>query len=148
MDEPVAAVRMNPRIHPCAGLLALSARLISGAQARWFNCEPLLRQRVYFANHTSHLDLLVLWATLPMEIRAITRPVAAGDYWSNGIARRYVAGSIFWPVMIQRPGTPGGSPGHLDPFLKALYAGESRSLFPEDTPGRGEGVSPFKNALE
>lgn len=138
---------MNPRIHPCAGMLALSARLISGAQARWFNCEPLLRQRVYFANHTSHLDLLVLWATLPMEIRAITRPVAAGDYWSNGIARRYVAGSIFRAVMIERPDTPVASHGIMEPVLKALNAGESLILFPEGTRGSGEEVAPFKSGL-
>jgi len=138
---------MNPRIHPCAGLLALSARLISGAQARWFNCEPLLRQRVYFANHTSHLDLLVLWATLPMEIRAITRPVAAGDYWSNGIARRYVAGSIFHAVMIERPETPVASHDIMEPVLTALNAGESLILFPEGTRGTGEEVAPFKSGL-
>src|SRR5260370_27588884 len=113
---------MNHRIHPCAGILALSARLISGAQARWFNCEPLLRQRVYFANHTSHLDLLVLWATLPMEIRAITRPVAAGGYLSNGIARRYVAASIFCAVMIERPRTPVASHDTMDPGLQNLTA--------------------------
>src|SRR5260370_7670271 len=97
---------MNDRIRPCDGMLTLSARLISGAKARWFNCEPLLRQRVYFANHTSHLDLLVLWATLPMEIRAITRPVAAGDYWGKGMARRYGAGRIFPPPFARPPQTP------------------------------------------
>jgi 1-acyl-sn-glycerol-3-phosphate acyltransferase len=138
---------MNHRIHPCAGMLAVSARLISGAQPRWFNCEPLLRQRVYFANHTSHLDLLVLWATLPMEIRAMTRPVAAGDYWSNGIARRYVAGRIFRAVMIERPETPVASHGIMEPVLKALNAGESLILFPEGTRGTGEEVAPFKSGL-
>src|SRR5260370_30554146 len=108
---------MNDRIRPCDGMLTLSARLISGAKARWFNCEPLQRQRVYFANHTSHLDLLVLWATLPMEIRAITRPVAAGDYWGNGMAPRYLAGRIFRAVMIRRTETPVARPDRIVPLL-------------------------------
>src|SRR5260370_29402512 len=82
-----------------------------------------------------------------MEIRAISRAVAAGDYWSNGIARRYVAGSIFRAVMIERPETPVASHDIMDPVLKALNAGESLILFPEGTRGAGEEVAPFNTAL-
>ena len=57
-------------------LLAAIARLITGANARWVGCAPEIRQRVYFANHTSNLDALVIWASLPSPIRALTRPVA------------------------------------------------------------------------
>src|SRR4051812_24548714 len=62
-------------------LLATIAKFLSGASARWVDCQPDTCQRIYFANHTSHLDALVVWASLPMELRALTRPVAAKDYW-------------------------------------------------------------------
>ena len=78
-----------------ATLLAVMAKLISGASVRWIDCEPDTCQRVYFANHTSHLDALVVWAALPYEIRSLTRPVAAKDYWEQGRLRKYLATRVF-----------------------------------------------------
>src|SRR4051812_12340283 len=69
------------RVHPCAEPLAALARLITGVQTRWIDCPAEPRQRLYFANHTSHLDFVALWAALPESIRARTRPVAAREYW-------------------------------------------------------------------
>ena len=71
--------------------LAGLAKLLSGATLRWVDCEPDSCQRVYFANHTSHLDALVLWSSLPKHLRFHTRPVAAQDYWMSGPIRRYMA---------------------------------------------------------
>jgi len=45
-------------------LLVLAARLVSGTSVRWVGCAPDLRQRVYFANHTSNLDALVVWVSM------------------------------------------------------------------------------------
>ncbi len=59
--------------------LALAARILSGATARWIDSQPDTCQRVYFANHTSHLDAIVLWSALPQVVRLLTRPVAATD---------------------------------------------------------------------
>ncbi len=39
-----------------ATLLALITRLITGAQGHWKGCPPEATQRIYFANHQSHLD--------------------------------------------------------------------------------------------
>ena len=58
---------MSDGIHPIASLLAALARFISGVQVQWAGCEPDERQRIYFANHTSHLDFVVLWSALPSE---------------------------------------------------------------------------------
>src|SRR4029079_19530028 len=52
-------------------LLAEIAKFLSGASARWVDCQPDTCQRIYFANHTSHLDALVVWDSLPMELRNI-----------------------------------------------------------------------------
>src|SRR5882757_5084361 len=82
-------------------LVALS-RLVSGTRARWVGCEPHARQRIYFANHTSHLDTLVLWSALPSSLRPLTRPVAARDYWAASFARRFLAEKIFNAVLIDR----------------------------------------------
>ena len=77
------------------------AKLFSGATLRWVGCQPDTCQRVYFANHTSHLDALILWASLPRQIRTLTRPVAAKDYWVRGPIRRYMS-DVFNALLIDR----------------------------------------------
>jgi 1-acyl-sn-glycerol-3-phosphate acyltransferase len=88
---PVAATPPIVRSAFCriAGLsLAALARLVSGSSVRWIASQPDTCQRIYFANHTSHLDALLIWASLPQPVRELTRPVAAKDYWSRGFVRR------------------------------------------------------------
>ena len=82
-------------------LLVIAAKVVSGYTVRWVDCLPDTCQRVYYANHTSHLDALVLWASLPREIRELTRPVAAKDYWERGWIRRHVA-QAFNALLIDR----------------------------------------------
>jgi len=56
------------------------ARLLTGTRSLWIGCAPLNRQRIYFANHSSHGDFVLLWASLPPDLRRRTRPVAGADY--------------------------------------------------------------------
>jgi 1-acyl-sn-glycerol-3-phosphate acyltransferase len=85
-----------------AGALAVIARIISGASVRW--SVPLAPgpQRVFFANHTSHLDFMVIWSALPPALRRSTRPVAGGDYWAAGAIRRYLSSRVFNAILIDR----------------------------------------------
>ena len=82
-------------------ILAFIAKLISGVRVRWIDCQPDTCQRVYFANHTSHLDALLIWSSLPKSLRAITRPVAAKDYWERGWVKPHVA-RVFNALLIDR----------------------------------------------
>ena len=77
-------------------------RLLVGAYPHWQGCAPSPRQRIYFANHTSHLDTIVIWASLPPELRRHVHPVAAKDYWSRGAIRRRIAINELRCVLIDR----------------------------------------------
>lgn len=136
------------RNHPLANALAATARLVSGAKPIWKGCEPSGARRVYFANHTSHLDAVVLWACLPPELRASTRPVAARDYWRHGRVRPYLAANVFRALLIDRvpPADGPRGPSAVDVMLEALNAA-SLILFPEGTRGRGDVVAPFRAGL-
>jgi 1-acyl-sn-glycerol-3-phosphate acyltransferase len=121
-------------------------RLLTGVRARWTGCAPTDRQRIYFANHTSNLDAVVLWAALPQALREHTRPVAAHDYWTKGMIRPYLAGHVFKAVLIERKKiTVKNNP--MVPMLAALDEGSSLIIFPEG--GRMEGDQPaqFKGGL-
>ena len=100
-------------------LMAGLATLVSGANVRWVGCAPDVRQRVYFANHTSNLDALVVWASLPPPVRALARPVAARDYWTGGWIRPYLAHQVFNAVLIERK-KPTSHDNPLTDMLQAL----------------------------
>jgi 1-acyl-sn-glycerol-3-phosphate acyltransferase len=127
-------------------LLAALARLISGASTRWIDCQPDTCQRVYFANHTSHLDPLVVWFSLPPEVRALTRPVAAKDYWERGWIRRYLATKVFDALLIDRTEVKvHQSP--VDMLIRAIGNTYSLILFPEGGRNTGPELNEFKSGL-
>jgi 1-acyl-sn-glycerol-3-phosphate acyltransferase len=125
--------------------LALLARILSGASVRWNDCQPDTCQRVYFANHTSHLDAIVLWSVLPYDVRALTRPVAAKDYWNAGPMRRYMA-DTFKAILIDRTEIKvHQSP--IDLMLREIGNQYSLIVFPEGSRSTGEGIGEFKSGL-
>ena len=120
-------------------------RVLTGAQARWYGCPPQAEQRIYFANHQSHADLVMIWAALPHELRSITRPVAARDYWTKTPLREWITTAVFNAVYVDRERKGDGDP--LLPLEQALASGDSIILFPEGTRGDGEEPQPFKSGL-
>jgi 1-acyl-sn-glycerol-3-phosphate acyltransferase len=120
-------------------------RVLTGAQARWYGCPPVAEQRIYFANHQSHADLVMIWAALPHELRAITRPVAARDYWTKSPLRQWITTAVFNAVYVEREGKAEGDP--LQPLDDALARGDSIILFPEGTRGDGEETQRFRSGL-
>jgi 1-acyl-sn-glycerol-3-phosphate acyltransferase len=128
-----------------AAVLSLAAKLLSGATVRWFECQPDPCQRVYFANHTSHLDALILWASLPRQIREVTRPVAAKDYWDKDFLRRYMA-RTFNALLIDRDEIKvHNSP--IDLMIREMGSNFSLIVFPEGTRNTGEEMQEFKSGL-
>ncbi len=126
-------------------LLAFIARLVTGAQGHWKGCPPKAEQRIYFANHQSHLDWVLIWAALPHELRASTRPIAARDYWTASPFRQWLTSEVFHAVYVDRQRTQDQDP--LEPLVEALRHGDSLVIFPEGTrSSRGEPM-PFKSGL-
>jgi 1-acyl-sn-glycerol-3-phosphate acyltransferase len=127
-------------------VLALLARFLSGASVRWIDCQPDACQRVYFANHTSHLDTIVLWSALPGALRRVTRPVAAKDYWTSGGIRRYLATRVFKALLIDRTEIKvHQSP--VDLMLKEIGDRYSLIVFPEGGRSAGTEIGEFKSGL-
>jgi 1-acyl-sn-glycerol-3-phosphate acyltransferase len=107
-------------------------RLLVGATPRWIGSAPSDAQRIYFANHTSHVDTVALWSALPPAMRARTKPVAAADYWGTTRLRRYIVLRGLNAVLIDRSHSgPDADP--LEPLYKVLDQGDSLIMFPEGT---------------
>jgi len=126
-------------------LLAFLARLITGAQGHWYGCPPKAEQRIYFANHQSHFDWVLIWAALPRDLRAVTRPIAARDYWTSSEFKHWITREIFNAVYVSRQRTDDQDP--LEPLAEALTNGDSLVIFPEGTRGNKEEPATFKSGL-
>lgn len=142
---------LHGRMRPLAAALSswvivLGARLLTGVRALWSGTAPRAEQTLYFANHTSHGDFVLLWATLPADLRSITRPVAAQDYWESSALRQFIGRDVFNSLMICREITTGPNP--VQQMTQALLAGDSLIMFPEGTRNTGDDVLlPLKSGL-
>ncbi len=126
-------------------ILAALAKLLSGATVRWIDCEPEDCQRVYFANHTSHLDALILWSSLPKQVRAMTRPVAAVDYWHGGAVRRYLASAFNLLLIDRKKIKVHNSP--IDMMIREIGMTGSLIVFPEGGRNPSGELREFKSGL-
>ena len=125
--------------------LSFLARLITGAQGHWRGCPPMAEQRIYFANHQSHFDWVLIWAALPRELRAVTRPIAARDYWTATPFKRWLTAEVFNAVYVSRQRNESEDP--LEPLAEALRHGDSLVIFPEGTRGHAAEPAAFKAGL-
>lgn len=135
-----------------AAMLASLSRLVCGATVEW-RCDPYSdSQRIYFANHSSHLDFVLIWSALPSRLRRNARPVAGRDYWQHGVVRRHLAERVFHAVLVDRANRdlPGrADAARLTIERMALEMGDRYSLivFPEGTRSSDGDIRPFKSGL-
>ena len=123
------------------------ARLLTGARAVWKGCAPAAVQRIYYGNHTSHGDFVLIFASLPADLRVHTRPVAGADYWNATPLKRWIANEVLRAVMVERQKREGG-PNPVEQMVDALDHGDSLILFPEGTRNTtDEPLLPFKSGI-
>ena len=113
------------------------AKLVTGARSLW-QTPPEAGPTVYFANHNSHADFALVWATLPRDLRYATRPVAGADYWLAKPLRRFVGVEVINALMIAREGGNLRENNPVRQMSAALQAGDSLIMFPEGTRNMSE----------
>lgn len=128
-------------------LLQLIVRLLIGAYPRWIGCKPSTKQRIYFANHTSHIDTVAIWAALPPDLQKTTHPVAAFDYWGKSKWKHYIVTRGLNAIFIKRAKEDRTEDDPLQPLYDTLTAGDSLIIFPEGTRNKEDLPLPFKSGI-
>lgn len=127
-----------------AGLI----HLLTAPRIQWQSRPPGRKPRVYFANHTSNADTVLIWAALPPRLRHRTRPVAAADYWLKNDLRRFIGTAVFNTVLIQRDPDARGDADPVEQMVEALDEGASLIIFPEGRRNDSEApLLPLKTGL-
>ena len=121
-------------------------RIWSGATVRSADTPRGAHPRIYYANHSSHLDLPVIRAVFDGEARAQLRPAAAADYWGATPFRRWVAGNLLNAVFIERRHVTRAS-NPIPALAERLREGEDVLIFPEGTRGDAGAPAEFKSGL-
>jgi len=127
--------------------IVLFARIVTAVRGLWVGIEPRNIQRVYFANHSSHGDFVLLWTVLPPYLRTRTRPVAAAEYWQSSSLKKFIGTDVFNALLIERDSTQrSGDP--VSQMSDAIDQGDSLILFPEGTRNTSDAtLLPFKSGL-
>jgi 1-acyl-sn-glycerol-3-phosphate acyltransferase len=130
-----------------AGAIRFFARFVTAVRAEWGAFTPDLTPRVYYANHRSHGDFVLLWTVLPDAVRARTRPVAGAEYWRRDAVRRFIGAHVFNAVLIEREAeTRVEDP--IAQMAETIDQGSSLILFPEGTRNLTDApLLPFKSGL-
>ncbi|WP_405030256.1 lysophospholipid acyltransferase family protein [Mycoplana sp. BE70] len=132
---------------PVAILVLLFARAITAVRAVWSDEGPPSRQCIYFANHSSHGDFILIWTVLPPRLRRQTRPVAGADYWLKSRLNRFIGCDVFNAVLIER-NREARSEEPVSRMAQTLDEGASLILFPEGTRNQTDDpLLPFKSGL-
>ena len=132
---------------PVATAIVLFARAITAVRAIWSGDGPTADTCVYFANHSSHGDFILVWAVLPPRLRRLTRPVAGAEYWLKSAITRFIGRDVFDAVLIERERDKRTS-DPIEVMANALDAGSSLILFPEGTRNLTDAsLLPFKSGL-
>lgn len=123
----------RPFLQTFSGMvLAVFARGITGVRPIWSGTTPSNKQRIYFANHSSHGDFILLSSCLEPEERARTRAVAGADYWRSNRLRRFMAEDMLRTVLVERNWVER-TEDPMEVMLKTLADGHSLIFFPEGT---------------
>jgi 1-acyl-sn-glycerol-3-phosphate acyltransferase len=132
---------------PVATAIVLFARAITAVRAIWPGEGVPSDTCIYFANHSSHGDFILVWAVLPPRLRATTRPVAGAEYWLKSSVTRFIGRDVFDAVLIERERDKRTS-DPIEVMATALDAGSSLILFPEGTRNQTDApLLPFKSGL-
>jgi 1-acyl-sn-glycerol-3-phosphate acyltransferase len=130
-----------------AEAVVLFARLVTAVRGVWQGVGPSGVQRVYFANHSSHGDFILIWTVLPRRLRRRTRPVAGADYWLKGRLRSFIGRDVFRAILIERDADKR-TEDPVEQMARALDERSSLIVFPEGTRNIGdERLLPFKSGL-
>jgi 1-acyl-sn-glycerol-3-phosphate acyltransferase len=106
---------------------------------------PLRGAFMLAANHASHADTAVIYASVPRALRRRLLAAAAQDYFFEGGLRQYLARALFNAIPVDRESAKRRDP--LRHVVRALREGYGVLIYPEGTRSRDGRIGPFRSGI-
>jgi 1-acyl-sn-glycerol-3-phosphate acyltransferase len=130
-----------------AAAIVVFARAVTAVRAIWPEEGVPSRPCIYFANHSSHGDFVLVWAVLPPRLRHQARPVAGAEYWLKSRLNRFIGRDVFNAVLIARE-RDKRTEDPVAQMASVIDTGSSLILFPEGTRNQSDApLLPFKSGI-
>lgn len=144
-DAPHIATRLAARL--IEAVIVTFARLVCAPRVTASEAIDWQGANVFFANHSSNADTILIWSAIPPDLRRKVRPVAAADYWLPKALRRFIGLRVFRILPIQRdPAMRDTDP--VAQMAGAVDQGASLILFPEGSRNMTDAdLLPFKSGI-
>lgn len=120
--------------------------VVLGLNVRHKDKLPQKGPAIIVANHNSHLDTMVLMTLLPAHLLAVTRPVAAMDYFLRNRLLAWFALNVVGVLPIKRK-REKLKDDPLQPCYEAIREGKVLIFFPEGSRGEPEQLADFKGGI-
>jgi len=123
------------------------ARIFTGVDVVGREHLPRTGPAIVAANHTSHVDTLLMLAIFPGRTVLKVRPAAAADYFLRTPLSSWFSRTLIGIVPVARDRVKDGE-DILAPAREALQRGDIVVVFPEGTRGSdGDGMGRLKNGV-
>ena len=121
------------------------AAVFAGADVVGRERLPKTGPAILVANHSSHVDTLLLLTIFPARTVGRVRPVAAADYFLTNPVMSWFSRRLVGITPVSRTAARGEDV--LAPAKAALAQGSILLLFPEGTRGAGDEMGPLKTGV-
>lgn len=121
--------------------------VVIGINVRYSQRLPKSGPAILVANHTSHIDTLILMSLFPLKTILKIQPIAARDYFFKTKLRSWVSTTLIGIIPIDRESENFSRIHPFAPVTEALKEGKIVIIYPEGTRGNSDQIGEFKNGV-
>lgn len=121
--------------------------VVIGLNVRHAQKLPKSGPAILVANHTSHIDTLILMSLFPLKTILRIQPIAAKDYFFKTEFKKWVSTNLIDIIPLDREAEGFSRIHPFAPVKEALVAGKIVIIYPEGTRGTSDNIGEFKNGV-
>lgn len=121
--------------------------IVIGLNVKHSDRLPKSGPAILVANHTSHMDTLILMSLFPINTILKIQPIAARDYFFKTKFRAWVSMNLIGIIPLDREQETFSGIHPFAPVTEALKEDKIVIIYPEGTRGTSDNIGEFKSGV-